>query len=229
MNPYGAGLYRVIWNYAHSQVPFAYISEFHANSFRQPAHFVELLLALGAFFLLGRRRAPALFQLLFLTLAAVVAFRTARDTWFVSLPAACVLAETWGILRREQPAIPQTPDEAAIERMAIWQWLAVGLGIAAILTLRGLDCRFSYATEIKLIETVYPLRAVRFLRQQHLPGPIYNSFNEGGFLIGQLPEYPVSIDGRTDLYPDEFIEHYLSVVGGPRTGRRIPPCSGQIW
>jgi hypothetical protein len=35
-----------------------------------------------------------------------------------------------------------------------------------------------------------------------LPGPIYNNLDWGGFLIWYMPQYPVAIDGRNDLYGD---------------------------
>ena len=38
------------------------------------------------------------------------------------------------------------------------------------------------------------------------PGPIYNHLNWGGYLIWRLPEYPVTMDGRTNLHGDERIE-----------------------
>ena len=41
-------------------------------------------------------------------------------------------------------------------------------------------------------------------------GPLYNSFDWGGFLIFYMPQYPVSIDGRTDLYGDAVDEQYYA-------------------
>ncbi len=37
------------------------------------------------------------------------------------------------------------------------------------------------------------------------PGPLYNRYNEGGFLIWFVPERPVFIDSRQDPYPHDFI------------------------
>jgi hypothetical protein len=35
-------------------------------------------------------------------------------------------------------------------------------------------------------------------------GPLYNNLNWGGFLMWYMPDYPVAIDGRNDLYGDEM-------------------------
>ena len=51
----------------------------------------------------------------------------------------------------------------------------------------------------------YPQAAVNFLLQKQLPGPIYNNYGWGGYLIRRLyPNYRVYIDGRADLYGDSF-------------------------
>jgi hypothetical protein len=42
---------------------------------------------------------------------------------------------------------------------------------------------------------------------------MFNSYNWGGYLIFKLwPDYPVYIDGRTDLYNDRFIRRYMGVM-----------------
>jgi hypothetical protein len=48
------------------------------------------------------------------------------------------------------------------------------------------------------------VNAVNFLRRQSFSGPLYNNLNWGGFLMWYLPELPVSIDGRNDLYGDDL-------------------------
>ncbi len=59
-----------------------------------------------------------------------------------------------------------------------------------------------------------PVAAVDFLRRESPPGRLFNPYNWGGYLLWALPEYPVFIDGRTDLYDDELIESWLQVVRG---------------
>ena len=59
-----------------------------------------------------------------------------------------------------------------------------------------------------------PVGAVEYIRQAMLPGRLFNSYNWGGYLLWELPEYPVFIDGRTDLYNDEIINQWLQVVRG---------------
>jgi hypothetical protein len=46
----------------------------------------------------------------------------------------------------------------------------------------------------------FPVRAVEYLRQHAVPGPMYNTYGYGGYLIWALPGQKVFIDGRGDLY-----------------------------
>ena len=57
-----------------------------------------------------------------------------------------------------------------------------------------------------------PIDAVEHLRQSAPSGRLFNSYNWGGYLLWALPEYPVFIDGRTDLYNDEVIDQWLQVM-----------------
>jgi len=57
----------------------------------------------------------------------------------------------------------------------------------------------------------FPEAAVSFLRDHRPPGPLFNDYNWGGYLIWKLyPDERVLIDGRADLYGDEFIEEYAA-------------------
>jgi hypothetical protein len=60
-----------------------------------------------------------------------------------------------------------------------------------------------------------PVGAVEYLQANPPPGPMFNSYNWGGYLMFALPDAPVFVDGRTDLYGDAFLTQYLNTaVGG---------------
>ncbi len=59
-------------------------------------------------------------------------------------------------------------------------------------------------------KTWLPVAAADYLETADLPGPIFNSYNWGGYLIWQARDYPVYVDGRTDLYGDELLREFLS-------------------
>ncbi|PJF40998.1 MAG: hypothetical protein D6737_02405 [Chloroflexi bacterium] len=61
-------------------------------------------------------------------------------------------------------------------------------------------------------EQFLPVHVAEYLNEHQPPGPIFNSYNWGGYLMFAAPSYPVFVDGRTDLYGDEFLTTYLQTA-----------------
>ncbi len=90
-----------------------------------------------------------------------------------------------------------------------WLLLAVIILAAAVRIAVTLSPQAYLAAEEKSL----PAGAVRFIQAEKPAGPLFNSYNWGGYLIFKLwPAYPVYIDGRTDLYDDAFIRRYVDVT-----------------
>jgi len=192
LGPYSYQLYPIVFSYADSKFPYAFIREFRSLTFRAFSHYVELLLAGAAFFTLGRQRRVDLFKLSLLTVASIVAFRTMRDSWFLCIAAAALIADSW------PEHVEREPNETFPQQAGLAAALALLLYLAALNT--GLNTRSLDAA----MSGMFPIKAVNFLRQNPQPGPLYNTFDWGGFLTWYMPDYPVAIDGRTDLYGDEL-------------------------
>jgi hypothetical protein len=89
------------------------------------------------------------------------------------------------------------------------------LGLVVFAALVKIGVALNPAEAIKAEQDALPAKAVQFIQDHHPAGPLFNSYNWGGYLIYKLwPDYPVYIDGRTDLYDDAFIRRYLNVVAG---------------
>jgi hypothetical protein len=56
-----------------------------------------------------------------------------------------------------------------------------------------------------------PVDATTYLNEHDLRREMFNSYNWGGYLMFAAPQYPVFIDGRTDLY-GEFLRTYLNAT-----------------
>jgi hypothetical protein len=66
------------------------------------------------------------------------------------------------------------------------------------------------SNELSLEQSLFPFKAAAFLAEKHLPAPLFNSYDFGGYLIWKLyPRYTVYIDGRADLYGDAFLENFI--------------------
>ena len=209
VNPYTVGLYRVIFNYTQSSFAYNAIVEFRAPNFRQVPHYIQLLLLVAAFFAMGRRKIDP-YKVALLTLTSLVSFRSVRDVWFACIPAAVIIAYS---VRRTDP---ETRDNSAFG-MRLLHVGPVLAGALLVIVLSAADNGLSNRALLQTVQNSYPLDAVRFIQEHHFSGPLYNNFNWGGFLIGSLPDYPVSIDGRTDLYGDDYFQQEIQTLMGRRT------------
>jgi hypothetical protein len=61
----------------------------------------------------------------------------------------------------------------------------------------------------------FPKKALDWISTNRPEGALFNSYNWGGYIIWrQYPDYPVFIDGRADVYGDEFIYVYQVIYRG---------------
>jgi hypothetical protein len=62
------------------------------------------------------------------------------------------------------------------------------------------------------VEKNYPVAAIRWIRNTQPEGRLFNSYNWGGYITWTLPQYPVFIDGRADMYGTDIINQWQDVV-----------------
>jgi hypothetical protein len=74
---------------------------------------------------------------------------------------------------------------------AIFIGLALAVAFLAVPGTRNLQ---------QQVEELSPVRAVEFIKANHLSGPMLNDHAFGGYLIWATPEHPVFVDGRTDVF-----------------------------
>lgn len=59
----------------------------------------------------------------------------------------------------------------------------------------------------------FPAGAVDWMKANQVEGRLFNEYAWGGYLIRSLPDVPVYVDGRTDLYGDDLLGQWLRVTG----------------
>jgi hypothetical protein len=190
VNPYHVRLYQVVWEYATQTGALLVVAELAAPDFTLWWNWALIALLAWAGIACARRRLPV-FETALLVVGAFFSLRMQRDIWFGALTAAAVLT-------RWKP-IPQTAGErTSLAGMLAATALAVFLVRAVWAVGPG---RERVAADVNRQQ--YPAAAVEYVAQHRPPGPLYNHFNWGGYLIWALPEYPVGLDGRTNLYGEE--------------------------
>ena len=80
-------------------------------------------------------------------------------------------------------------------------WPAVAVFVAGIAVLWGFFVPDQVASVSKplgagVYDVEIPVQSVDFIKRNHPAGQLLNAYQFGGYLVGELPEYPVAIDGR---------------------------------
>ena len=203
LNPYGARVYSTVFQYMHQPKVFGQIVELRAMTFREPSNYVVLFLMLSAAMAIGWRRDSRLLWPVLLSIAAVLAFRSVKETWFLAVISACALADGWELKRSDD-----LPPLAPRYRLLAAVWL-LAVAVAGY-RYYGVSNDF---LEMQVTES-FPETAARYIEKHHLAGPLYNDFNWGGFLIWRLPQLTVAIDGRTNVHGDERVGHFGAMWTG---------------
>jgi hypothetical protein len=147
-------------------------------------------------FAIANRRAIRLGEWLLLIVSAAMMLRMGRFAPMFAFIAAPVLAVS----------LPRLPDEILAKRAVI-----ATLAIALIASSIRIAIRFphQYPLESWLNRRVpaYPVASADYVEQNITPrtGRLVNEFNAGGYLAWRLgPTYRVFVDGRTQLYDEDF-------------------------
>ncbi|MEO1646206.1 MAG: hypothetical protein AAFR67_13530 [Chloroflexota bacterium] len=101
----------------------------------------------------------------------------------------------WQLRPRER--VPRT---MALLNVTIIVVVVLGVGLYTVGLLLPTNVQIAQAEAL-------PVDAVAYMNENELPSELFNDYNWGGYLIFAAPDYPVFVDGRTDLYGD-FVNRY---------------------
>ncbi|MGC8874532.1 MAG: hypothetical protein ACP5SI_08830 [Chloroflexia bacterium] len=215
LNPYGPAL--LVYPFRYFLGGFTlhthYVGEWLPPNFQEPAGLLFALLILLLLAGLAWRRvgvAPA--ETLAILGFTLLGLRSVRAVG-VAVPLLTygitgVLG--WGVAARS--GVGRHGAWPRPSRWGFWLWYG-GIGALLLILLVGIGAEFAAwgSKEGFVSEAGYPQAAVEYLRKEARGGRLFNSYNWGGYLIWQLKERPVFIDGRADLYGDTLFADYLRV------------------
>jgi hypothetical protein len=117
----------------------------------------------------------------------------------------------WDTLLKRRDALPFPGWLATLATVA----MAVLLPLAALPIL-------SEETLSTNVARTYPSRAAAFVEAHGSPGPLYNYFDWGGYLMWRLPQWPVQMDGRTIVHGEPRILAHVDAWQGKASWRTDP-------
>ncbi len=191
-----------------------YIQEWQSPDFHTPQVQPFLVLLLATFAAVGAsRRRLALTDFLLVSGFAYLGFLAARNIALFAIAAPPVLTRYAAPVleaMNKKLGIRISSEKTTPPRLKI---INVALLILLLIVLIGkVSLVLPAEVNDSYIKKISPTGAVQFLKENHPGGNLFNSYNQGGYLIWALPEYPVFIDPRTDLYNDELIQLWLKVM-----------------
>ncbi len=92
---------------------------------------------------------------------------------------------------------------------------AVNLALAGFLWLFALGKLYAVSHPVLVEHYIaggYPAQAVDWLKQNRGEERVFNEYNWGGYLQWGLRGFPLFVDGRTDLFNDEIVGQWITVV-----------------
>jgi len=204
VTPFHYRLYIVIWEYASQTQALKLVMELHPPDFTQWYNWPLIALGLAA----GGctvRRGFRLWDVLLLACGLFFSMRMQRDLWFGVLTASAVIINQ---------RVENEQGDAGKRRIGVLPLAGVALAAMALVSFAW-EAGLSQGKTVSIshVET-YPVRAVEVIRERNLPGPMFNNFDWGGYLIWALPERPVSIDGRTNLYGEARLVRSIDAWSG---------------
>jgi len=224
-NPNGAALWKLPFHTV--DVSLAFIQEWLSPNFHHVGvHPFLWMIFLTLFAFALSAKAVSFSDLLKFSGFAYMAFVSQRNLAPFAIVAAPILsralADAWE-MRKDSPLgdfllrLGDSADGKEIAPLA-----ATLLNAALILLLLGAAFGRLYLLSLPArVNAGYPLDAVAWLKENRPQGRLFNPYNWGGYLLWTLPEYPVFIDGRADLYGDEIISQWWDVTEGGEEAWKI--------
>jgi hypothetical protein len=204
ITPYGYSSYAAFWQMERSAANLN-IPGYAAMGFRQALDYVVLLLGMSAFLAMGLRRSRDIFLVALLSGTAMLAFHSQRETWLLIVSSVAVIGH--GFRGSKETADGKTVWKIGRPSIVI-AGITVAIAASAFVLLIPRDPKLLMAR----VSETFPVKACDYIRSAHLPKPLFNADEWGGFLTWYLPEYPVAIDGRRGLYPEEMESDYFEVM-----------------
>lgn len=191
-----------------------YIQEWQSPNFHQlqmqPFLWMVILLMVT---LATSRRRPRSTELILVAVFTYLGFDAARNIGLFAIVTAPILSRHLEAciepVRARFQGRRQVPERLA-HSLNLLLLILVTLGAVARIATQLPD-----SVNRQAIEQTMPVGAVDFVQSEQPPGPMFNSYNWGGYVLWRLyPNYLSFVDGRTDLFDDEILSAYLAAWSG---------------
>jgi hypothetical protein len=202
LNPYGWRMVAYPFDLAfHQKLNVANVQEWKNLDLHSPRGMILLsVLALFPLSQLCRSRSWKLYEVVYLYLGIYAAFTYVRFLVLFSILSVPVLAASFAWSDRNE-----SKDENQIP--------LTKAALAFFLICLMIGRYRSAERSIQQEDAAYPSEAMPLLAELHPHGRVFNEYLWGGYMIWHLPEIPVFIDSRVDIFEyNGTLKDYLDIV-----------------
>jgi hypothetical protein len=213
LNPWGLGLLQ--WTIQTVLLPRPQITEWHALGLTAANAPFYVVLAISAISWLVSRRPRRLWEAAVLGLLAVMAIAHQRHAPLFGL--ANLMLTPPHLADAADQLLPRVPSLLALARRRAVQWAAgSALGVAAAVCLiASVAPPRQHCGTLAVPRDDYPVSAIAFMRDHELTGNTVTFFDWGQEVLWELPDNPVSFDGRLDtVYPAAVMDAHWKLYSG---------------
>ncbi|MGA7607243.1 MAG: hypothetical protein WCA79_15100, partial [Anaerolineales bacterium] len=219
LNPNGISIWRLPFTTANvsMQIQEWASPDFHQMEF-QPLLWMLFLLLVTAVLAKPKMNWVSLLKIIGF---AYLTFVSERSIAVFAIIAAPTLAEwTNGAIENIKANLSIHIDKEAAPLFSERINIILNATLLVLIVLTALGRVYLASTPTEVNKNV-PVGAVEWLKENKAGGHLFNSYNWGGYLAWSLPQSPVFIDGRADLFGNELINDWWNVVDGTPQGFAI--------
>ncbi len=216
INPNGVQMWRIPFQTIGMGVLQNFIPEWASPNFHDLTQQPLLWLLFAVFLAAGLSKRPVDgSDLLTVVWFGFMACLAVRNYGPFALAAAPVLSRhAWPVVQRLAERIPARLRAASKQPAPVLQRV-LNLSIVAVLGLFALGKLYvttNPAITTPLIRQSYPTGAVEWMQAHDIRGRVLNEYAWGGYLDWSARDLQVFVDGRTDLFGDEVVGAWMTVV-----------------
>lgn len=232
LNPYFIDHWFYPFHVMSLKTAITHITEWQSPNFHQPAHKIYLVLVF-LFFLstIYQQRKADLTEIaipiFFITLGfisirhiplAAITLAIFSAITVVNRPFAGIMPSHWITFCETRTFQLKQKNKDLGDTEYIINWILLGIVVCGFIFYRPVIETNSVNKPVAHV----PDKAVEFILDNEISGRMFNHYNFGGYLIARLhPEQKVFIDGRADMYGDDFFREFLEITGGHKNWEKL--------
>lgn len=211
INPAGASMLGYPFKTVQIHALQGYIQEWQSPNFHEISVQPYAWLILVTFGFVGAsRRRIALTDFLLCSCFIYLGLLAGRNIALFSLSAPLAISRHSELLIDTLKKFTHPVSDTNSQRKSVIDWCI--LFACVLLVLYKVYNIYPTTQNQQVFSKMLPVGAIEYINKTHPPGRLFNSYNWGGFLDYNLPDYPVFVDGRTDLYDDLIINEWITVI-----------------